>query len=636
FTLGGKLPIALTAEGMKKVRNREMDVTANMDKGDFSLILLAGWAKKASGNMDFSAHVGGTLDDPDVTLDLDLNKCQLVPPMVAQSIDDLSGRIKVRHNRLAVEDLNARIGQGRVFITSPPVDESKMVLVDFIPQYLDFRVQTIGTHGLFLSIPTIMRKGEWGEIYFYGNTPNDPMVIRGPLTQPVVSGTALLDTGHYTFPPIEALDEHGQKIEYRELAGVTFDLKLVSGKNTWYSNDFNSCYLELKVDPGDVIKIEGKDADRTPEEAGIKCYGTASTSQGWLIYLNHRFDMQNGWIAISKGHPPSIWGKATSRLTNVAVVTAGGVRQTDVDSWVDFKGTFGKIDFQLDSNPKFDPTDPDKHQKMLLSYIMFGRDMTGYTSQQLQTYYQQSFGQTATETAASALNTIALNEASRYVRSYVQQGLGMDIQFTGNPVGALTGQSSVTAPVEAGANSLPAQSSPLLNVELVKPLDSKFSVRTDFGLNRGVTGDLSPTGSVGLDVHLTQKLKLSGTVGQNEWGQQEGKVGVELSQTLPDVIGPKKGDVEKPNFERFDVFPVGPGKFSIQWVTDKVTKCEVRVLTMDGQLVKVVPENKPFDYRHDMTIDGLDPAQDFLIQISAKDPNGNERIKDQKAPASIQ
>ncbi len=162
FTLAGKMPLALTEEGMKKIRNREMDITAKMEKGDFSLILLAGWAKKASGNMDFSAHIGGTLDNPDVTMDLDLAKCQLVPPMVAQSIDDLNGRIKVRHNHLAVEDLNARIGQGRVFITSPPVDQSKMVLVDFIPQYLDFRVQTIGTHGLWLSIPTIMRRWRMG------------------------------------------------------------------------------------------------------------------------------------------------------------------------------------------------------------------------------------------------------------------------------------------------------------------------------------------------------------------------------------------------------------------------------------------------------------------------------------------
>lgn len=640
FTLGGKLPFAFTEDGMKKVRNREMDVTANMEKGDFSLILLEGWAKKASGNMDFSAHIGGTLDDPDVTMDLDLNKCQLVPPMVAQSIDDLSGRIKIRHNHLAVEDLNARIGQGRVFITSPPVDESKMVLVDFIPQYLDFRVQTVGTHGLWLSIPTIMRKGEWGEIYFYGNTPNDPMVITGPLEQPVVSGTALLDTGHYTFPPIEALDEHGQKIEYRELAGVTFDLKLLSGKNTWYSNDFNTCYLELKVDPGDVIKIEGKDADRTPEQAGIKCYGTASSSQGFLIYLNHRFDMQNGWIAISKGRPPSIWGKATSRLTGVDVVSAGAVRMTDVDSWVNFKGTFGNIDFSLDSNPQFDPTDHDKSQKMLLSYIMFGKDMTGYTSQQLQAYYQQDFGQTATETAINALNTMALNEATRAARSYVQQWLGTDIQFSGNPIpgGYSTGAAPVTgvSTADATGNSLAGYSSPLFKMELVKPLDSKFSVRTDIGLNRGVTGDLSPTGSVGLDLNLTQKLKLSGSVGQNDWGQNEGKVGIELSQPLPDVIGPKKGDTEKPNFERFDIYPVGPGKFSLQWVTDKVTKCEIRVLGTDGQLIKDIPENKPFDYRHDMTIDGLDPTQDVQIQISAKDPNGNERIVTQKASASVE
>src|SRR5581483_8853759 len=166
FTIGGKMPFALTRAAWLKVQNQEMDITAKMDKGDFGLILLGGLAKKASGEMDFNAHVGGTLDNPDLTLDLDLNNCEMVPTLVAQSIENISGRIKVRHNMLAVEDLTGQIGQGKVFISSPPIDQSKMKLVNFIPQYLDFRVQTVSDHGLWLSIPTLMHKGEWGEIYF--------------------------------------------------------------------------------------------------------------------------------------------------------------------------------------------------------------------------------------------------------------------------------------------------------------------------------------------------------------------------------------------------------------------------------------------------------------------------------------
>ena len=625
FTLGGKMPLALTRAGWLKVRDRDMDVTAQMEKGDFGLVMMTGWPQKASGNMDFSAHIGGTLDNPDLNLDLDLAKCQLVPPMVAQSIDDLNGRIKVRHNKLAVEDLNGRIGQGRVFITSPPVDESKMVLVDFIPQYLDFRVQTIGNHGVWLSVPTIMRKGEWGEIYFYGQTPSDPLVVQGPLSSPVVSGTALLESGHFTFPPIEALDDSGKKIEYRELAGVKFDLKLVSGKNTWYSNDFNSNYLELKVDPGESIKIEGRDSDSTPEQRGIQCYGTASSSEGWLLYLSHKFTMENGWITISRGKAPYMWGRATDTLNNVDVISAGGVVKSDVNIWVDFKGTFGSIDFKLGSSPLFDPLDPDKQQKLLLSYIMFGRDMTGYTEQQLQQYYQQNYGQAASAAIIDTLNRFALNEATRGVRSTIQQWLGADIQLNGNPIPG--------GGADASGNSL---STLALQAEITKPINQKLSLKTDLGFNRGVTGgDLAPQGSVGMEYLFNNKLKATGSVGQNDLGQTEARLELGFHTELPDAIGPKKGDTTKPHFERFDIFPVGPGKFSLKWVTDKVTKCEVRVLDTDGQLVKDVAEKKNFDYYHDMILDGLAPNQDFQIQITAKDPNGNERVEAQKASAAF-
>ncbi|HUO58241.1 MAG TPA: hypothetical protein VMV05_08700, partial [bacterium] len=79
FTLEGRTPIAFTKTGWVKVQNRDMDITAQMDKGDFGVILLAGLAEKASGEMDFSAHVGGTFDNPVLTMDLDLNHCQMVP-----------------------------------------------------------------------------------------------------------------------------------------------------------------------------------------------------------------------------------------------------------------------------------------------------------------------------------------------------------------------------------------------------------------------------------------------------------------------------------------------------------------------------------------------------------------------------
>ncbi|HEY5236546.1 MAG TPA: hypothetical protein VIJ14_10235, partial [Rhabdochlamydiaceae bacterium] len=237
FTLDGKMPLALTKESWEKVSNNEMDINAQMTKGDFGIILLAGFAKKASGNMDLSAHVTGTLDNPVLNMDMDLLKCQFVPPMICQSVTDLNGHIKVRDNKLAIYGLNALIGKGRIFLSSPPVEVSKMTLVNFIPQYLDLNLQSMGQHGVWISVPTIMKKGQWGEVFFYGASPDLPLRIQGNISEPHVIGTAKMESGHYTFPPEEEKDDSGKSISFPALGRVFFELNLLAGSNCWYSNE---------------------------------------------------------------------------------------------------------------------------------------------------------------------------------------------------------------------------------------------------------------------------------------------------------------------------------------------------------------------------------------------------------------
>ncbi len=645
FSVFGELPLALTATTRAEIKNREMDITAKMDKGDFSLLLAAGLAKEAQGTMYFNAHLKGTLDNPVLTsMDLGLANCRMVPSMIAQSLDDINGRIKVRDNKLAVEDLNFLVGQGRVFITSPPIEKSKMVLDNFIPQYLDFMVRTVGDHGLWLNVPTIMRKGEWGEVYFYGQTPEDPMLITGSMHEPHVIGTALLDTGHYTFPPEETLDEHGQKIEFRELANVFFELNLVSGKNTWYTNDSNTNYLELKVDPGDVITLEGKDSDRTPEVAGIKCHGTAGSSKGTLRYLSHEFKVQDANLNIPEGKLPVMEGSASDKFLDVELMTPNGsVQHTDMDVYVNFKGTFGDINFTLDSNPRFSSTDKDIQQKVLLSYIIFGKDMTGYSgqaysSQQLQQIYQQNAGQVVLPAVIDAVNRIGTNYLSSQIRPFFSSTFGIDAQVKGNPLGGGSGPSSVPTPgtqsPEPYGNTLAGTALPLVQLQMIKPIDRRLSVETDVGVGRDIySGAAEWQGRFGLDYSLTPKLSVSGSVGQNDINQTETRVDLNYKEYLPDIISPKPGDKEKPRFEQADFYPLPKGKYHLVWTLDKYTKSEVRVYDSSGTMTQVLPDKSGWGYKHEMDVENLSESQDYKIQISAKDPNGNEAFTVLKIPA---
>ncbi len=645
FQVYGKTPFALSAPGLVKVRNEEMDINATMDKGDFSLILLAGLAKKASGSMDFNAHVGGTMDDPVLTMDLDLKECQMVPSMVAQSIEDISGRIKVRDNKLVIQDLNGRIGQGRVFITSPPIDQTKMVLENFIPKYIDVQVITVGDHGLWLNVPCIMRKGEWGEIYFYGQTPDVPLRIEGPMSEPKVIGTALLDSGHYTFPAIAAVDEHGQAIDYKELAGVRFDLTLRSGKNCWYSNEFNTNYLELKVDPGAEIKIEGRDADKTPEEAGIKSHGESlGSKQGWLRYLGHEFKLEEASLYIPIGALPTMRGRATDKLKDVQIVTTAGIRTTDMDIWVDFKGTFGNIGFTLDSNPRFSTTDKEIQQNMLLSYIMFGRDMTGYSKTVLEQKYQD-LGGVATQAAEDALNRVASNYVNTSLRPVLQAfgGVELDVKSNaasyllgGNNSGVTTGPGYNQIVPENTGNTL-AAAAPIFQLQLSKYLNQNLSIQTNVGLNHNlVTDQAGIQGQLGLKYDFTKDLSVNAMTGERDDGQQETKAEIAFHTSLPDIKGAKPGDTTRPRIMRFDVWVLGFDKVQIVWETDKITKAKVRILDADGNEAKTKDETDDYTYDHQMAVDGLKPESDYRIQLVARDPNGNEVVDERKVSTATE
>ena len=640
FDLWGKVPIAFTKTGWLKVHNQEMDINAEMDKGDFGLILLGGLAKKASGEMDFSAHVGGTLDDPVLKMDLDISKASMVPYGYAHSVDDINGRIKVRDNKLVIEDLNGRVGQGRIFITSPPIEQTKMVLQDFIPQYLDLSVRTVGDKGLYLHIDGIMDETEWGEIQFYGATKEDALQIVGPLEAPKVIGTAFLQSGHYTFPPKE---KNGKTVTYNALGNVTFDLNLVSGNNAWYSNDFAGQYLELKIDPGDQLKITGKDSDKTPDAPGINCLGGAGSKEGWLRYLGHEFKMQQASIFMVKGKAPFMRGHATDRLLNVDVVSPGGTRKADVDIWVDFKGNFGSIEFTLDSSPRFGANDPDGSQKILLSYIMFGQDMTGltngnksnYTPEELQAAYQQKFGQIAGQAALDAIFRIGSNKVTTFVRPLGQAigGLDVDVQLGSGLVGSGSNAGTETGPsVDPSGNTLAGGKIPALSFRLRKSLDPKLSVLTNFGLNRDIYSDKTGTqAQVGIQYDISKSLSLNALTGSRASdSQQETSIMAQINQPLPDIISPKKGDREKPKFIQFETTPMGFGKLRVVWETDKVTKSEIRIFDTDDKLVQDIKENNDYVYDHLRVVENLNPNSEYKIQISVKDPNGNERIQEQK------
>jgi hypothetical protein len=642
FTLFGTMPFALSTQGWNRIRNQEMDLTASMPKGDMGLFLLAGFAKQAEGPLDFSAKVTGTLDHPMVTGDLDFHGGRIVPKIIAASIDDIQGRIKIRSNQVAIEDLSARIGQGRVFIWTPPADESKMVLDGFAPKYYDLRVRTVTERGVLLNIPAIMRPGEWGEIQFYGSRREDPLLIVGPSDDPHLVGTALLETGHYTFPPVVAKDESGKEITYKELAAVNFQLSLVAGRDCWYSNDFSTNYLELKVTPDSRVIIEGKDANKTPTRAGIQSRGSAGSREGWLRYLNREFKIQEAFMHIPKGEMPILQGRATDRLKSVDIMTQGGTRTTDVDLWVDFNGPIGGVNFKLDSNPRFTSNnDQEVNQQLLLSYVLFGKDMTGLTRDDLHQAYEQQVGKEAGQSVLQALDRVAAIELSRKVRRLTRGLGGIEVNVKSGffQEAGRSSSNSSAATGDSTGNTLSATANrSLASVELKKYLDQRLAVVSNFGyLKDNNTERSSFQKQVGVDYDLTRELTLNTRVGQNDEGLAEQKVGFSFRTLIPDVKKGNNKDKTPPKLERFEVYSLGPGTLQVIWTTDKVSKAQLKLMNDDGELLRTVDADKGYEYYHEVVVEKLEPDTNYRVQLSVRDLSGNVRtspVKDVSTPPS--
>jgi hypothetical protein len=166
---------------------------------------------------------------------------------------------------------------------------------------------------------------------------------------------------------------------------------------------------------------------------------------------------------------------------------------------------------------------------------------------------------------------------------------------------------------------------PVVQLKIIKPISNKLSILAVPGVNRDyLTGTTGLQGQFGLQYDFSSKVDLNAIMGTNDSGEQETKVGIELHQSLPDMMAPKKGDTVKPHFERTDQYSIGTGKYQLNWETDKVTQSEVRLVDENGQVVQDISEKGQPTYDHQMVIDKLNPAVSYKVEIFVKDLNKNE------------
>jgi hypothetical protein len=229
---------------------------------------------------------------------------------------------------------------------------------------------------------------------------------------------------------------------------------------------------------------------------------------------------------------------------------------------------------------------------------------------------------------------------TRQIRPIGQQIGGLDINIRSNVGNAIAGTNPVATVgpnqlvQEPNGNTATGNAEPIVQVQINKSLDPRLQFQSVVGVEKNfATDNPELQGEVGIEYDLNKHLSLNGMTGLNDNGQSETKVGVNYRAMLPDIMGPKQGDKDAPNFVRYDVYAIGLGKFQINWETDKVTRGEVKVFDDNNQIVKDVVEKGQHSYEHQVIVDKLSPDDPYEIQITVKDLNGNQAVKTQKVAA---
>lgn len=318
----------------------------------------------------------------------------------------------------------------------------------------------------------------------------------------------------------------------------------------------------------------------------------------------------------------------------------------DVDVSLYFHGNFGNIDFRLDSSPKFNSTDPDAAQKILLSYIMFGQDMTGlstgsptnYTQEQLQAIYRQKVGPALEQAGDDLINRYFSNLATTTMRPIVSNFLGANTEIDIKSKIPIVGPSTAATPgtlanVENPGNTLTSTTSEVFAVQLKRYLDNKFSLTGELGVNNNqTTGQAGVQGRFGVGLDLQNGLNLDLSAGQNENDQTDARAFLSFSRPLPNIANPEVVGKEKPHISKFEIVNLIPGKVELDWETDKRTRSEVDIYDSDNHLVKTKKDD--IVYKHAVVIEGLNPSANYKIHIVASDDNQNQQTLDKPLPAT--
>jgi len=314
------------------------------------LPLLTPVVKEASGNGELFLRLAGSstgLVPGSGRLSIAGGKAKLAE--IIDKVEDVNVDIvlSVFSRMLDIKNISGKVEKGTFTISNRFIDTetSKFAPLVFPRLSIGLGVLDMTTtgKGLHMHIPGLMEQDDKGWIMFSGLEKDTPFLICGPVANPRLRGTLLLEEARVTYPFLVEESNVDSTAELGFIDFVDFDLNVLPRKDVYFirqiNNPLGNLFIDLKLsDDTGNLRVAGIGA-----EGGVEVWGTLVSTAGTIEVIDHLFrperivfDHPKGaldpllygraftTVIDSMGRPSTVWLEITSINDDTGIEQAGG------------------------------------------------------------------------------------------------------------------------------------------------------------------------------------------------------------------------------------------------------------------------------------------------------------------------
>jgi hypothetical protein len=401
--------------------SREADISIHAKGNILGLLTeLSPFIRKSEGMGELFLRLGSKLGNWVIGKgQLQLNNGKVELASVLRSIDHLNGSVRIHPRNRFVEiiQLTGNIEGETFLLTNELIDESSdlldpLVFEDLGIQLGFLKLKTDGK-GIHIHLPGLMEPDEKGWIKLSGSNSEEPFIIAGPTSSPLVRGTIALSSSQFTYPFLPPKDEEDSNNELiKLLESIDWDIHIVPRKDVHYVrnlvNPISNVYMDLLLkDEYGEINLQG-----IIREATLDVWGNLISTEGTIEFLDHYFRPETITFDYPRGATPILSGRSsTTVIDTTGMPSTVWLSLNTIDEVTGIEkegGELAEIKFRLSAdNPNLGRTEAD-----LLAAL-------GYSV--------ESFKERAYDALGMRVENIVFRPILRPIEKGIRHHLGFDV-----------------------------------------------------------------------------------------------------------------------------------------------------------------------------------------------------------------